>query len=121
MTFRGGLMTSARFLDRPGGVEQFVALVSYIALVGEAPTDQLHTLIATLGPEAQEAYMTTAEMLRAEGEAHGRAEALVQLLTLKLGPLPRTALDTVYAASTDQLETWTARVLSADTLDDVLG
>lgn len=116
-------------LDRPGGVEQFVALVSYIELVGEAPTDQLHDLIATLGPEAEEAYMTTAEMLRAEGEARGRAEgeargragALVQLLTLKLGPLPQTALDTVYAASTDQLETWTARVLSAATLDDVLG
>jgi hypothetical protein len=43
----------------------------------------------------------------------------VQLLTLKFGPLPRTAFDAVYTASTDQLQTWTARVLSATTLDEV--
>ena len=67
-------------------------------------------------PDAEEAYVTTAEMLRAEG----RAEALVQLLTLKFGPLPQAVLDTVHAASTDQLQTWTARVLSATTLDEVL-
>ena len=139
-------------LDWPGGVEQFVALLRYIELVGEAPTDQLHKLIAALGPEAEEAYVTTAEMLRAEGEARGRAEgeargraegeargraegeargraegeargraeALVQLLALKFGQLPQAALDTVHAASTDQLETWIARVLAADTLDEVL-
>jgi hypothetical protein len=73
-----------------------------------------------LGPEAEEAYVTTAEMLRAEGEARGRAEALVQLLTLKFGPLPPAAFDTVHAATTDQLETWTGRVLTADTLEEVL-
>ena len=103
-------------LDQPGGVEQFVALLRYIELVGEAPTDELHHLVATLGPEAEEAYVTTAEMLRAEG----RAGALLQLLILKFGPLPQAVLDTVHAASTDQLETWTARVLTADTLDETL-
>ena len=107
-------------LDWPGGMEQFVALLRYIELVGEAPTDQLHKLIAALGPEAEETYVTTAEMLRAEGVALGRAEALVQLLTLKFGQLPQAALDTVHAASTDHLETWTARVLTTDTLDEVL-
>lgn len=111
-------------LDRPGGVEEFVALLRYIEIVGEAPTDELHNLVAQLGPEAEEAYVTTAEMLRAEGEARGeargRAEALVQLLTLKYGPLPRAAFDAVHAASTDQLATWTARVLTADTLDEIL-
>jgi hypothetical protein len=127
-------------LDWPGGMEQFVALLRYIELVGEAPTDQLHKLIAALGPEAEEAYMTTAEMLRAEGEARGRAEgeargraegealgraegraeALVLLLTLKFGQLPQAALDTVHAASTERLDTWTARALAAGTLDEVL-
>jgi predicted transposase/invertase (TIGR01784 family) len=112
-------------LDRPGGVEDFVALLTYIETVGEAPTDELHDLVAQLGPEAEEAYVTTAEMLRAEGEARGeargRAEALRQLLTLKFGPLPPAAADAVRTASTGQLETWTARVLTADTLDEVLG
>lgn len=123
-------------LARPGGADEFVTLLRYIEIVGEAPTDELHDLVAQLGPEAEEAYVTTAEMLRAEGEARGRAEgeargrtegeargrteALVQLLTLKFGPLPQAALDAVHAAATDQLETWTARVLTADTLDEVL-
>ncbi|WP_432839365.1 hypothetical protein [Dactylosporangium sp. CA-092794] len=44
----------------------------------------------------------------------------MQLLTLKFGPLPQAVPDTVHAASTDQLETWTARVLTADTLEDTL-
>jgi hypothetical protein len=115
-------------LHRPDGTEQFAALLRYIELVGEAPTDQLHKLIVTLGPEAEEAYVTTAEMLRAEGEARGRAEgeargraeALVQLLILRFGPLPQAALDIVHAASAGRLATWTGRVLS-DTLEEVLG
>jgi predicted transposase/invertase (TIGR01784 family) len=104
-------------LQRSGGIEDFVALVTYIETVGEAPTDELHNLFAQLGPEAKEAYVTTAEMLRAEGQA----KALMQLLTLKFGPLPQPVLDDIHAASTNQLETWTARVLTADTLDEVLG
>ncbi|NEE04728.1 Rpn family recombination-promoting nuclease/putative transposase [Phytoactinopolyspora halotolerans] len=115
-------------LDRSGGADDFVTLLTYIETVGEAPTDELHDLFARLGPDAEEAYVTTAEMLRAEGEARGRAEGeargraetLLQLLTLKFGPLPQTTLDVVRSASTAQLEAWTARVLTADTLDHVL-
>lgn len=111
-------------LERPGGIDHLVALLTYIESVGEAPTGELHDLFAKLGPEAEEAYVTTAEMLRAEGEARGeargRAEALEQLLTLRFGPLPPAALDVVRAASVDQLETWTSRVLTADTLDQIL-
>jgi predicted transposase YdaD len=76
--------------------------------------------------------MTTAEMLRAEGEARGRAEGraegeargraamFVELLTPKFGPLPPAASQAVHAASLDQLHTWAARALTADTLDQVL-
>ncbi|SEE55974.1 hypothetical protein [Jiangella alba] len=66
----------------------------------ETPADQLHQLFTQLGPEAEEAYVTTAEMLRSEGEVRGRAEA--------------------HAASSAQLENWTARVLTAESLGDVL-
>lgn len=115
-------------LEQPGGLQDFLAILSYIQLVGEAPAEELYDLIAKLGPQAEEAYVTTAEMLRAEGEARGeargevrgQAKALVQLLTLKFGPLSPTVLDAVRGASTDQLETWTARVLTADTLEAVL-
>jgi hypothetical protein len=112
-------------LDGPDGREEFATLLRYIELVGEADTrDQLHDLIAALGPEAEEAYMTLAEMLRAEGRLEGRVEGrletLVQQLTLKFGPLPEAVLTTVHDASADQLHTWTARVLTADTLDQLL-
>jgi hypothetical protein len=107
-------------LDRPGGTEEFAALLRYIEPVSEAPADELRSLVTALGHDAEEAYVTTAEMLRAEGEARGRSEALVQLLTLKFGQPSRRVLDTLHAASTSQLQTWTARVLTADTLEEVL-
>jgi hypothetical protein len=72
--------------------------------------------------------MTTAEKLRAEGEARGRAKGraegearlLVRLLTLKFGPLPGTVRAHIDGASPEQLEIWADRVLSATTLDEVL-
>ena len=112
-------------LDGPDGREEFAALLRYIELVGEVETrDQLHDLVTALGPDAEEVYMTIAEQLRAEGRvegrAEGRAETLVQLLTLKFGPLPEAVLTTVRNASADQLQAWTARVLTADSLDQLL-
>jgi len=114
-------------LDRPGGGETFIALLTYIELVSETPAGELRDLAASLGPDAEEAYVTTAEMLRAEGEARGRAEgeargraeALVEVLTAKFGLLPASALKTVNAASIDQMRAWTARAVTAETLDKV--
>jgi predicted transposase YdaD len=60
-------------LDQPGGGEAFIALLTYIELVSEARAGELRDLAASLGPDAEEAYVTTAEMLRAEGEARGEA------------------------------------------------
>jgi predicted transposase YdaD len=108
-------------------------VLTYIDRVGEVPADELHDLVASLGPKAEEAYVTIADMFRAEGEARGRAEGraeglaegraemLVQQLTLKFGPLPEAVSETVHAASSDQIQTWAARVLTADTLNQVLG
>lgn len=80
--------------------------------------------------------MTTADMLRAEGEASGRAEGeahgraegeargradvLGQLLRHKFGPLPQATHDLPNSASIEQLTTWTDRALVAETLDDVV-
>jgi len=99
--------------------------VGGIQLVGEVETrDRLHDLIVALGPDAEEVYMTIAELHRAEGRVEGRLEGrveiLVQQLTLKFGPLPEAVLTTVRNASADQLQAWTARVLTADALDQLL-
>jgi predicted transposase YdaD len=110
-------------LGRPGGGETFIAFLTYIELVSETPAGELRDLAASLGPDAEEAYMTTAEMLRAEGEARGRAEerseALVEVLTVKFGPLPESVPKTVRAASIEQMRAWTARAVTAETLDEV--
>jgi hypothetical protein len=57
---------------------------------------------------------------RAEGEARGRAEALLKLLTLRFAPVSDVVAGRVRAASIEDLERWTERVLSAATVDDVL-
>ena len=110
-------------LDSPGGSEAFIALLTYIELVSEAPANALRDLAASLGPDAEEAYMTTAEMLRTEGrtegEALGRAEALVQVLTVKFGTLPEGVPAKVRTASSTQVQEWTARAVTAEKLDEV--
>jgi hypothetical protein len=45
---------------------------------------------------------------------------LVELLTIRFGPLGEADLKTVRGASAARLQTWSARVLSAETLDQVL-
>jgi hypothetical protein len=110
-------------LDQPGGGEAFNALLTYIELVSEAPASELHDLAASLGPDAEEAYVTTAEMLRAEGEAIGKArglaEALVQVLTVKFGTLPEDVSEKIRGASSSQIQEWTTRAVTAEKLDEV--
>jgi hypothetical protein len=112
-------------LDQPGGGEAFIAFLTYIELVSEVPARELRDLAAWLGPDAEEAYVTTAEMLRAEGRAEGeglgRAEALVEMLIVKFGPLPHSVPKTVHAASVGQIKAWAARAVTAETLDQVFG
>ncbi|MFE9325430.1 hypothetical protein ACIHDR_28995 [Nocardia sp. NPDC052278] len=68
--------------------------------------------------------MTTADKLRAEGEARGearwRAETLIELVTLKFGRLSVSVEQAIRDAGVEQLKVWTARVLTASSLDDVL-
>ena len=106
-------------LDQPGGGEAFIALLTYIELVSEVPASDLHDLAASLGPDAEEAYMTTADMLRAEGEALGLAKGLVHVLTVKFGPLPADIVAGVHAAPSGQVEAWTERAVTADTLEQI--
>ena len=79
----------------------------------------------SFGPNAEEAYMTIAEQLRAEGRAEalaeGRAEALMQVLTVKFGTLPADVPEKVRAASSGQVQKWTARAVTAEKLDEVFG
>lgn len=102
--------------DGPDGKQYLITFLTYIKAVGNVPADELYDLFASFGPEGRKAYMTTADQLRTEGEA----KLLVRLLTRKFGPLSPAVLDVVNTASAEQIDTWTDRILTADTLDDVL-
>lgn len=65
--------------------------------------------------------MTTADLLRAEGETKGRADMLIEQLCSKFGPLATTTESAVRSATPAQLKTWTERVLTATTLEEFFG
>jgi predicted transposase/invertase (TIGR01784 family) len=129
---RGWAADVLALLDQPGGVAEFRMLLRYIWEVGDTSLTELGEVLTQWGSRAEEAYMSTADMLRAEGEARGRAEGeaqgeargradlLLKQLTLKFGPLTPGALDRVHTASTDELDRWAERILTANTLDEVL-
>jgi hypothetical protein len=99
--------------------ELIAAFLKYIQAGSETPPHRLAWLAATIGPEAEEVYMSTADMLRAEGEAKGVAKTLVRLLTRKFGPVPDAVRERIDTATLEQLETWSDRVLDASTADEV--
>jgi hypothetical protein len=116
-------------LGYPDWWELMRAFLKYIGSASETPSHRLAWLAAQIGPEAEEVYMTTADMLRAEGEAKGRAEGraegaarlLVRQLGRRFGAVPDGVRKRIDAASLEQLEAWSDRVLDAATLDDVFG
>ncbi|WP_067672108.1 Rpn family recombination-promoting nuclease/putative transposase, partial [Nocardia miyunensis] len=68
------LPTLATMFQGPHGNHDLHAVLTYIIKVADTPFTQIKPIIDLLGPAAQEATMTTGDMLRAEGRAAGRAE-----------------------------------------------
>lgn len=56
----------------------------------------------------------------AEGKAEGEAQILLKLLALRFGVVPENIVAQIRTASTEDLERYAERVLSAETLEDVL-
>ena len=61
-----------------------------------------------------------AEASEAKGIAQGKAETLLSQMQLKFGSVPSSVQAQVRAASARQLDAWTAAVLTATTLDELL-
>lgn len=58
---------------------------------------------------------------RAEGEARGRAELVLKQVMLRFGPLHEATVQRVRNATIAELDAFAERVLSAKSLDEVLG
>lgn len=101
-------------LRRPDGLEEFKALLAYIRDVGEAPDSELGRVADALGPEAKEAYLTTADMLEArgelKGELKGEAKSILRILKNRDIPVDGHSRDRI-ASCTDveTLDTWLDR------------
>ncbi|MPY98249.1 MAG: hypothetical protein GEU97_09660 [Actinophytocola sp.] len=111
-------------LHDSGGIEDFVTLLTYIESVGEAPTGELQDLFAQLGPEAEEAYVTTAEMLRAEGRSEGaaaaKADSVLTVLAARGITVPGAArVRITQCADLDQLDTWVRKAATATSAEDL--
>lgn len=111
-------------LAAQNGVAALGAVLRYVLEASDAQPEDLQQLTKSLGPKAEEAFMTGAEILtaeaRAEGEAKGKAEVLLRLLQLKFGAVPEPAAARVRSASLTDVDRWVERVITATTLESVL-
>jgi hypothetical protein len=119
----------AELVAAPNGSEALWTIFRYIALVADdSVSDTLSRAFDAAKPEVKEAIMTLAERWQAEGEARGiakgkaegKAEMLSRLLLLKFGHLPDDAQQRLGQAAEAQLDLWTERLLTAETLADVM-
>jgi predicted transposase YdaD len=119
-------------LHAPHGLEAVAQLLRYIALVcGGMQFEKFREKIREQVPEAEEVAMTIAEQLRKEGmekgrkegRQEGRQESLVRMLgkqlTLKFGELPPEHAARIEAATSEDLERYIERILSAGTIEAV--
>jgi predicted transposase/invertase (TIGR01784 family) len=119
---------AAQVLGAPGGTDALVAILRYILNVTHVARPELRELFRRLGPRAEEAVMSTADVIREEGRAEGRAEGeakAVRATTLRalqlrgLTPTDEQRRRLEACVDLETLGRWFERALSARHADDV--
>ena len=106
------------------GLDKISTLLEYMfRVVDGVNRDALRAKVEALGSSAEEITMTIAELWKAEGRAEGMAKgqlnALRRLLVLKFKNLDAAAEARLQAASTEAIDRYLERLLSADSLTAV--
>lgn len=128
-----GLLAEAR--AAPGGPEALPLIWRYIVTTNNPadPHELVKQLLAVVGKEEEREIMSIADWYedrgrqaglekgRDEGLRTGARNALLRQLRARFGALPEAAEARIQAADTAQLDVWIDRVLTAATLDEVLG
>jgi hypothetical protein len=113
----------------PAARDVLASVLRYILETSRAePATLRELLVRQVGREAAEEIMTTAEMLRREGETRGvkkgeilgKQGTLLLQLRQRFGRLPATATARIGKAGAAELDVWSGRVLTASSLDEVL-
>lgn len=117
---------AAEALQTPNGMEAFGLLFRYVALITDRLNfDQFSANILSQTTEAERATMTMTaaeEWMHAgrnEGRNEGRIETLCRQLELKFGEVASEFQARLRAANEEQLDQYTARILSARTIEEV--
>lgn len=114
-------------LNEPDGLRALETVLRYLAHVRDDDDDFIDVLVRATDDEEVEAIaMSYRDRIfnqgREEGREQGREGArriLSKLLQLKFGELERSVEERLAKASLAQLETWSERVLTAETIDAV--
>lgn len=127
-----GLVREAR--RAPSGGAALARIWRYIvAISGPRPEQVLRRLLATVDPRTEEEMASIESYLlqkgRREGKREGKREGLLEgqrrmllnQLEARFGALPGVAEERIQAAGSAELRRWARRVLTAATLDEVLG
>ena len=71
--------------------------------------------------QAKMPYVTSIERLsKQEGRQQGEARVLLRLITLKFGPPSEAVREQIATADPETLLRWSERILTAQTIDEVL-
>lgn len=121
-----------RLLESPGHARLLDGIFTYLLKVSTTPVTQLTEFAATLGTEAEEVAVTTAQRLHAmgfnegrqegreKGREEGEARMLLKMLELRFGQLDGDTRGKVESATVEQTTAWAARLVQgATTLDEV--
>jgi predicted transposase YdaD len=129
-----GLLRRVRWESGAPALEPVLHYIHEVRDEKDVPRETLDALLgADADPEVQEVLMTVAERLREEGrregealgrregEVLGRREILARLLRRRFGRLPADVERRLEAADGETLGLWAERVLTATSLDEVVG
>jgi len=81
------------------------------------PEEVMARLMEAAGEEAKEEFASMADWLREQGEQ----KILLKLLRLRFGEISEAVTARIRAAGSAQVERWAELVLTARTLEEVLG
>ena len=118
-------------LEAPDAHDALYVLLRYLSLTHQRlGAKRIGNLLKTTAERRQEkVIMDVLDELRQEGRAEGRAEGrvegraqiLLKQLTARFGSVPAEAKAQILAAKQPSLDRWALRVLTAPSLDAVLG
>jgi hypothetical protein len=110
-------------LEAPDAHDALIVLLRYLSFTHERLGSKSigNLLKSTAERRQEEVIMDVLDELKQEGRAEGRAEILLKQLSARFGRVPAEVEARILAAKKPALDRWAIRVLTAPSLQAVLG